>query len=75
MAIGRKQQRLETVLARIKDMAAKDSDDRSMFIDALELMLNDLQSQDAFGTESQCDPRGDGRNGIWSMKRIEGIDE
>lgn len=73
--MSQKQKRFETVLARIKDMSAKDSDDRSMFIDAFESMLNNLQSQDAFGTESQCDPRGDGRNGIWSMKRVEGIDE
>lgn len=30
--------------------------------------------EDAFGTEGQCDPRGDFRDGEWSMKRVQGVD-
>ena len=29
----------------------------------------------SIGTEGQNDPRGDMRNGEWSMDRVEGIDE
>lgn len=36
--------------------------------------LDDLMSDDFFGTEGQSDPRGDARNGEWSMWRVEGID-
>jgi len=38
-------------------------------------MLNTLQSEDAFGTEGQNDPRGDFRESNWSMEYVQGIDE
>ena len=67
------QQRVATVLSRMLDMAKSDEDDAQMFADVLEPMLNDLHGQDAFGTEGQCDPRGDFRNGQWSMDRVEDV--
>jgi hypothetical protein len=42
--------------------------------DALEETLSDIASQDGFGSEGQSDPRGDGRDGSWSMTYVEGID-
>lgn len=35
--------------------------------EVLEAFLDSLAEQDAFGTERQCDPRGDFRNGEWSL--------
>ena len=45
-----------------------------MLADSLEAMLEDIACMDGFGTERQNDPRGDGRNGNWSMKNVEGVD-
>lgn len=42
--------------------------------DLLDSMLDDIASEDGFGTEQQCDPRGDFRNGQWSMWNVEGND-
>lgn len=36
--------------------------EREMFIKPFNGMLNELLSNDFFGTEGQCDPRGDHRN-------------
>ena len=41
------------------------------YVVALEQGLNELAGNDFFGTECQCDPRGDGRNAQWSMSNIE----
>lgn len=68
------QERVAKVLERIAQMAAADGDDAQMFSDALDIMLDELHCMDAFGTEGQCDPRGDFRNGTWSMCDVEGID-
>lgn len=65
------QENLELVLDRIKAASAADSDDRKMYMEMLDAMLDNLGSEDAFGTERQCDPRGDFRNGQWSMKNVE----
>jgi hypothetical protein len=67
--------RIKTVLRRIGDHAQNDPDMADMFADALDEMLTDLQSSDAFGSEGQCDPRGDQRNGEFSMNCVEGIDD
>jgi chorismate mutase len=48
--------------------------DAQAFSDALDEMLDELRSNDGFGTEAQSDPRGDGRDGDWSMTYVEGID-
>lgn len=70
----RTQQRVAQVLSRMAAMAAADPQDAEMLAESLEPMLNDLRSQDAFGTEAQTDPRGDGRDGDWSMDRVQRID-
>jgi hypothetical protein len=48
---------------------------RSDKLDALavsfEYVLDELTGNDMFGTEGQCDPRGDMRNGIFSVWEIE----
>jgi hypothetical protein len=67
----------ETFGASPQDMAARAGSDEAMLSALsrqLEEGLEDLAQQDAFGTERQCDPRGDGRNGHWSMNFVEGID-
>ncbi len=50
------------VLLTIADRIGKDSDDAAVYIEELNAMLDDLLSQDFFGTEGQGDPRGDHRN-------------
>jgi len=53
----------------------EDEDWETTIADALEIGLNELASEDAFGTERQCDPRGDCRDGEYSMYCVEGLDE
>lgn len=61
-----------TVLKRMASIAEQSADDAEMFADGLEQMLDDIHSNDGFGTEGQCDPRGDFRNGKWSLyKKVE----
>lgn len=68
------QQRVLKVLERITAMVKDCEDDADMFSDGLQIMLDDLQCNDGFGTEGQCDPRGDFRNGEWSMNDVEGCE-
>lgn len=68
------QQRVAKVLERMAAMAAESNSDANMFADALENMLDEIASDDGFGTERQMDPRGDCRNARYSMKRVEGVD-
>ena len=74
-AITKQQARLAKVLQNMQSMALEDSDYVEMFIEILEAGLADLRDGDAFGSEGQCDPRGDQRNGEWSMCRVEGVDK
>ncbi len=69
------QQRTTLVLTRMLAMAQNSEDDAEMLAEGLDAMLDDIASNDGFGTEQQCDPRGDFRNGEWSMDRVEGLDE
>ena len=55
-------------------MVSQDNDNALMFADMLDEQLDMLSEEDAFGTEGQIDPRGDQRNGEWSMYNVEGID-
>jgi len=59
------------VLQRLQKMAEYSEDDAEVLSDVLEDVLTDLHSNDFFGTEGQCDPRGDFRNGEWSMNNVE----
>ncbi|HEY5959200.1 MAG TPA: hypothetical protein VIV60_21730 [Polyangiaceae bacterium] len=60
-----------TVLTRLAKMCEDDESFADAFADDLNSMLDEIQSQDGFGTEAQSDPRGDFRNGRWSMKKVE----
>ncbi len=60
-----------TVLIRLAKMCEEDESFSDAFADDLNAMLDEIQSQDGFGTEAQSDPRGDFRNGRWSMKKVE----
>jgi hypothetical protein len=35
---------------------------KKFWVDSLNNMLDDMMSEDFFGTEGQCDPRGDNRD-------------
>lgn len=41
----------------------------------LDTALDELHSCDFFGTEGQCDPRGDFRDDSWSLYYVQGVDE
>lgn len=70
----RTQERVALVLQRLADMAAKDPDEAEMLSGSLEEMLEDIHGNDGFGTEGQSDPRGDFRDGTWSMGHVQGLD-
>jgi hypothetical protein len=70
------QQRVVKVLERMIEMTQENEGDADMFCDTLEDMLEEIAQNDGFGTERQCDPRGDGRDDKgWSMYHVEGVDE
>jgi hypothetical protein len=62
------------VLNRMAVMAMDAPEYANAFEEILQQGLERLAREDCFGTEKQCDPRGDGRNGTWSMSRVEGVD-
>lgn len=68
------QRRVAVVLERMLAMARDNEDDAEMLAESLEGMLTDIHGGDGFGTEGQCDPRGDFREDHWSMTRVEGVD-
>jgi len=68
------QKRTVTVLKRMLKMARENPEDAQAFSDVLEEGLNELANNDCFGTEGQCDPRGDFRDGRWTMDRVQGVD-
>lgn len=70
------QERLLEVISRIKKQIEKGSEfEVAEYGAAFEQMLSDLNGNDFFGTEGQNDPRGDFRDGEWSMDRVQGIDK
>lgn len=70
----KQQERVAKVLDNMKAMAMEDDDNAAMFSEGLDFYLNELNGEDAFGTEGQSDPRGDFRDGDWSMEHVQGID-
>jgi len=53
---------LKNVLERLCGYAlATENEERQAFCHDLDLFLDELAEQDAFGTEGQLDPRGDQR--------------
>lgn len=51
-----------TVLKNIITQCEKDAHYAAMYAEELNILLDDLCGQDAFGTECQSDPRGDHRD-------------
>lgn len=72
---ARKRERLVAVITRILNIATAGSDkDVKEWTSRIDDMLACALDNDAFGTEGQSDPRGDQRNGHFSMSNVEGID-
>lgn len=61
------QNNVTTVLNRLAQMTEYDEDFAEQFAEDLEVLLDEIASQDGFGTERQSDPRGDFREGEWSL--------
>ena len=59
------------VLSRLTNLVALDQVDALSIGDGLETMLGELTQNDTFGTEGQIDPRGDFRDGEWSMNKVQ----
>jgi hypothetical protein len=64
-----------TVLRRMADAVENDPEDAEVYAYELEELLDNMHGHDFFGTEGQCDPRGDFRNGEWSMWNVEGVED
>lgn len=73
--MNKQQKRTIKVLERMIEFCKEDSVNADIFTELLEPLLRELHGDDFFGTEGQCDPRGDFRNGTWSMTKVEGIDK
>lgn len=52
----------DSVLAKIGQSIKTDKNDGPVYLERLNRMLDDLRSEDFFGTEGQLDPRGDQRD-------------
>jgi hypothetical protein len=61
------QQNLTTVLTRIIERVRNDPDEAEVYSEAVEGILDSYRDNDFFGTEGQLDPRGDMREGDWSL--------
>lgn len=53
---------LKKILCDLVDHAAQEEDMFDELCLVLNSLMDDLSSSDFFGTEGQCDPRGDARN-------------
>lgn len=61
------QKTLPLVLARMIQLVNEDEYFSEILAEELEPWLDSLASDDFFGTERQCDPRGDMRVKEWSI--------
>lgn len=66
-------ERVKLVLNRVSGFL-EDEDDAEVLSEYLDAMLDEISEQGLFGTEKQCDPRGDFRGSKWSMWFVSGID-
>jgi hypothetical protein len=69
--VNKTQKNIKIVLERIINASLDDPEYAQYMAVELENMLQDLHVNDFFGTEGECDPRGDFRNGNWTMKKVE----
>lgn len=53
---------IAVVLRVMADQCDDDKDDAEAYAEALDPVLDELYREDFFGTEGQCDPRGDHRS-------------
>lgn len=60
--LNRKQKRLLDVFTRFVEWCDND-DALESAADKLDEWMDEIRRDDGFGTEGQCDPRGDGREG------------
>ncbi len=75
MSTTKTQERVALVLKRLADIASADHHDAEVIAIDLDSMFDQLNTGDFFGTEGQSDPRGDFRDGVWSMDHVQGIDK
>jgi hypothetical protein len=68
------QQRVLKALEGLKQVAATSNIAAVAMAKELEYVLDILQDEDFFGTEGQDDPRGDFREGVWTMQKMQGVD-
>ena len=70
------QRRVTTVLKRMLEEATDDVTFADWLVEErlLDHLLTEYHSMDGFGTEGQCDPRGDFRLGQWAMDFVQGVD-
>ncbi len=68
------QKRVVKVLERMIDLVKDDEDYAQMFAEELDITLDYFLGCDSFGTEGQQDPRGDARDGAFSMLHVQGVD-
>ena len=61
------QKRVKSVLSQMIKQVEDCEDDTYVYALELDRVLDGLRDDDFFGTEGQCDPRGDGRNGTQSI--------
>ena len=66
------QKNIELVLTRLTALSNESVDFAKEFTKDLEFILNEIHSNDGFGTEGQCDPSGDFRDGKWTMNKVQG---
>lgn len=71
----KKLSRFAVVWARLLFHLERHPEDLPFFENQLDNIFNEFQSMDGFGTEAASDPRGDFRDGEWSMRRVQGIDK
>ena len=69
------QQRVARVLENMMALNRSSKVDAAHFVNSLDDMLDEIRSNDGFGTEAQRDPRGDGRDDRWNMRHVEGVDD
>lgn len=69
------QQRVARVLENMMALNRSSKEDAAHFVNGLDDMLDEIRSNDGFGTEAQRDPRGDGRDDRWNMRHVEGLQQ
>lgn len=72
--LSREQKCVLLVLDRIKRQVEEDQDMAIEYAESIDPMLCELNREEFFGGEGQCDPRGDFRNGEFSMLDVEGVE-